>query len=68
LLGLDFYCIDITKTLIIMKLLKKLFTGIVLVFPLLLFAQAPQGLNYQALAWDNNNLPKQNKTLTVIWV
>ncbi len=34
-------------------------------FPVFLFAQAPQGLSYQAIAWDKSNLPKVNLTVTV---
>lgn len=45
--------------------MNKLIPILFLLFPLSLFAQAPQGLNYQAIAWDNNNLPKQNLLITV---
>jgi len=41
------------------SLIFTLFTAIVL------FAQAPQFINYQAIAWNANNTPRTNQTITV---
>lgn len=30
-----------------------------------LFAQAPQSINYQAIAWNTNNTPRTNQTITI---
>lgn len=45
--------------------MKRLITAFVLFLPLVCIAQIPMGLNYQAIAWDKNNLPKANQTITV---
>ncbi|AEE48935.1 hypothetical protein [Haliscomenobacter hydrossis] len=45
--------------------MNKLIPFFTFLLPLFIFAQAPQGLNYQAIAWDKNNLPKANQTITV---
>lgn len=41
------------------SLIFTLFTAIVL------FAQSPQSINYQAIAWNANNTPRTNQTITV---
>lgn len=43
--------------------MDKLIPILFLLLPLSLFAQVPQGLNYQAVAWDKNNSPKANRTI-----
>ena len=43
--------------------MNKLIPLLLLLLPLFLFAQVPQGLNYQAVAWDKNNSPKANLTI-----
>ncbi len=44
--------------------MKKLIPFLMSLFPMFIAAQAPQGLNYQAIAWDKNNSPKINQTIT----
>lgn len=47
--------------------MKKLFTALVILSPLWVFAQIPVGLNYQAIAWDSQNVPMAGRNIEVMF-